>query len=995
MSQKDIHPDENFSITLSDLGRLCKRGKTKILWSAIGVGFLGLLFSLTKPVEYKAEATFREKGTKQSNIGGSVLAEMFSAGLGQQDNEAISTIRSRQFMKDVIEKLGLQATITQSEDSDSYLSRLFRHLKAEYFEYNSPLHPSLQDRSCCLKISAIQYNKETPVSYKVKVLPKGTFQVFDGKQKLLGEGNFGIPFIQDSFQFTLNQDGQPIIPSSPYIITLWPMNFRADWLLKKLDIKMEKTDKNLLKLTFQDGNRHLACEFLNSTMDCYQDYLKTFHDKQSNLQLAYLQQRQDETGLQLFQLMHKHAQSLSTDLTKVGFSDSEKEMEFLAANQHQFKERILSNELEMKRLHSVLSGKCVYYDHYGTTGDSSVINNVLENIRRLQQQRDSLQLSLSQSTFLNAYSIQNTFNEQFASLKKVQVDSEELDKIIVAYKNGTEPDISSKLFQDPRFLLKTWHNSLFTKDGVDKSQEPNAAGEWEKRQEHFLFYLENIKRLLGVHEKIIQERLTHQQNPSLEFQGVSLETANELYVNYSKRLNEIHAEIQQDIFIAHQIEDPDFEISSLSSSLKDPVSQEMISRASQLLLQLKDENNRSTREQDRLKDELALQRNFLLLHIQQMTSLLKLNQKLNEEKIYDLQNITLELIHQNISLFENNLKAYISSRLENIKQERLILQQHLEDIQMEMATLPERWVAEKLIDQNVKTNELIVQEIAKMVEFKNINHKLELIQSAPVDIAVPSLHPISTRPIFYMFLGAFLGALSSMGYILAGTLKKGLPASISNLNLLNQHVSGTLSKHYQPRSGQPLRDQDLDTLRRIQGFFSDFPYGQGNNNRAGSVLGNKLLLIEGQGPDYAFDLANLFDKKGLKVILLSLSFNQTSSSEQPGLLQYLSGDVNFPTITHHEYGDHVEAGGITRFAIELLGTSRFQEFLSKLQVKYDWIIAVSDSRPYSAESENLIPLFPNIAVTVVNDTLPELCRYTSLGLDSDTKLTFVIADQDE
>lgn len=871
--------DDQFSVTFDDLLRLCRRGKKRIIYSAVAVAILGLLYSLTSPVEYKAEASFREKGPKQPNLGGSTLAEMFAVGINPQESEAFTTINSKKLAASVIKKLGLQAVIRDRSDSDGYFSRIWNHLKADYKSFLFPLYPSLSDASCCLSASAVAYEGEIPLHLTVEALGKEQFQLFGEAGETLGQGRFGEPFIAQEFSFTLHKDGKKPLLTKSYQISLWPLKFKTDELMKKLKVTTEKTDKGLIKICYRDSSRHRACSVANTIMDSYRAYLQALHDQQSLLQLDYLQQRQDAMGGHLSQLMQKHAETLAKDLSNVGFADSAKEMEFLAANQHRIKERMLTNELEVKRLQSALTGKCVYYDHYGTVGDSSIINEGLEKIRQLQQQRDSLQIALQQS------------------------------------------------------------------------------------------------------EKIIQERPIQQQNPSLEFQGVTLDTANELYIMYSKKLNDIQAEIKQNMFLNSQIENPDFEISSLSSSLRDAVSLEMISKASQLLLNLKDANNRSAKEQERLKEELIVQRSFLSLHLQQILSLQKLNERLIEEKIYLLQKGILELIQQRISLLENNLNGYIASRLENIKQERQILQQHLEEIQTEMAGLPARWMGEKIIDQNVETNQLIVQEIAKMMEFKNINHKLELIQSAPLDLATPALHPIHSYAPLYTLLGAFLGAISAIGSLLASSVTTGVRASHSNLQLLHQHVAGAFSSDYHPSSGVPLRDQDLDTLRRIHGFF------------ACHAQGSPILLIEGEGPDYSADLAALVAKEGLKAVIISATFNQTASTTKKGLLNYLMGEDGFPEIIPGEKYDRIESGGVCRYLAELLGSKRFHELLAALKAQYDWVIVASCELPVSAAAERLSGLFTNIAVTVADESLVQLRFY--IETMKEKKVTFVITAQDD
>ena len=255
-------------------------------------------------------------------------------------------------------------------------------------------------------------------------------------------------------------------------------------------------------------------------------------------------------------------------------------------------------------------------------------------------------------------------------------------------------------------------------------------------------------------------------NPAKEFRGIALHVAEDLYGQYCSRIVEEESRLQQYVFLQRQIQDPNFEITSLSSSLEDPVSQDLIQKTGQIAFALRDGENRTVREKERLQEELSLHRRFFQLHLQQMGEASSLHQNLLREKTEALQAISLDLTHQQISLLEQTLREYIASRLENLQEDRLHLQQHLQRIRQELALLPKKWMAEQILEQEVATNQLIVEEIAKMVESKNIAHHMNLVQSAPLDRAIPPLHPISPPLLLYMLVGAFGGGVFSLLWVL-------------------------------------------------------------------------------------------------------------------------------------------------------------------------------------------------------------------------------------
>jgi len=397
----------------------------------------------------------------------------------------------------------------------------------------------------------------------------------------------------------------------------------------------------------------------------------------------------------------------------------------------------------------------------------------------------------------------------------------------------------------------------------------------------------------------------------------------------------------------------------------------MIKKASTLVLTLRDQNNQSVREQERLKEELDLQRTFLSLHLKQTVQLMQLNKQLIDEKVFALQNVSIELIHRQISLLENTLKDYLESRLENLRQERVLINEHLKHIRNDMASLPKKWAAEQLLEQEVETNKLIVEEIAKMVESKNITHNLEMIQSAPIDLSIPPVHPIMPKVFLFTILGFLFGGLFGSGLAFGKTITKGIDASPDNLRQMGYSVAGKLSSGYHGDGAAPISDGDLETLRRLQSYVDP--------------EGKLLLLVEGRGPDYSKDLSALFKKKNKKVLRIYLDFDSSTSDIKSGLLQYLEGSVSSPTIHSGEEGDLILPGGMSRFSTELLSSEAFHSLIDQLKQRYDWIIGITHASPASVEADSLLTLFPNVVVTLSDEKVEELSNYP------DRKTVFLFA----
>lgn len=959
-------PSERLLISISDIFSILRRGKWVIFCCAFLCGALGVLWALMKPIRYQAEGTFREKGIKQSTISASssLVQLLGSGGLGGAESEAASLMLSRVILKEVIEKLHLQAHLQLDADAETLPVLIRRNLALASGNAKNSSKLMIGEICCPLQISSLNYSGEIPLHFRLEVDKEGGFLVFDPSlPKPLGTGKLGETFHQGPLSFTLvSADASPSVAGA-FGLSVNSLEHTFKHLCQILTVEPSKFDKSLLIIKFEHRNRRMASAVVNAVMECYQDYSKRYHTHLSMKQLDYLSERRDHLTENLTAIMQKHANFLTNDLYGSGFIESDKEMDFLAKSQYEYKQKLLDNELEIKRLAHVKPDDFAHYDaSFEQGGDPGIATYIFSEMRSLKQQRDGLEIEIQKKTMGRGINLLDFFERQMTELKGVRQYIEELRIIKGQFQKGIFPDPLSTLYNDPRFLLKMWFERL-------QKQAPGRLNNANETLENLQFYLNNLERLFGVHERILQERLTHQQNPSGEYQGISLEVATDLYREYSKQVIQIEGNIRQNAFFIRQIEDPHFEITSLSAGLTDPISTNMIQKASELILNLRDEGNQSMREQERIKEELNLQRTFMTLHLKQMIQLMELNKELLDEKIFALQNESLELIHQSISLLEKNLQDYLESRNLNLEQERVLIKRHLENIHHEMAQLPQKWVSEQLLAQEVETNQLIVEEIAKLVETKNISNNLELIQSAPIDLALPPVHPVAPKAFLWGFLGFFAGGCLGSCLSLARSIGQGLTATPRHLEEMGCHVSGTLT-HPLSLDGIHLEQASLATIRRLQFYFDEA-------KRKLASLGepeNKLLLLnEGNLQHFAPFLADLLAKSGQRVLVLDLS-EDGLHQKKGSLIDYFQGKAAAPPIQKSAKGDWdcASLGGDPRFACEAIWGDPFQKFVKNQAAHYDWILAVSRHSSSSIESEILMSHFPFASLSLSGEKIDEL-----------------------
>lgn len=967
----------NFLISFSDVLFILREKKRQILLSTFICTFLAIFFALLQPIKYEAKGTFREKNLRSSNIGSSLIQFIASEStLPTSENEAISLIKSHKLMGAIVEEFNLQGKLSYYYANDSFLRTVFTHLlnnlKINWYAFTHQATPALKDPYSPLILKTLSYKGEIPLSLFIELHSNDTYLVKDSAKKILGKGELGKIFNSELFSFTLIKNENENITNMPIALSLrvLPLVNSIQQLLSTLRVEKGNIDRSLLTFTYRNRDRHLASQLLNMAMFKYQNLLKQKHNEIAKTQIDYLHKRREELKQDLNQVMEKHVDFLAKDLFNAGSVNVQKEVEFLTQNQQIYKTKLLENELEIKRL------EAIKLNNYTTSqleeSKNSFINSVLAQLREIRQQRDSLQLTLQRKTPNKNNVLETVFETQLKQIEELQNYLREI-AIIKTSQNLTNHSFGSfKIFQNSHFLIKKWLEHLSNLQEKDSST-------WEKSLPNFFFYLSNLERIFSMHKKILEEQTAQQQNFAEEYKGIDFAVAGELYNEFSKSLIAMEANIKEHLFFLAQIEDESFEISALSSFLTDSLSQNILKKTSELSLQLKDANNQSPREQERLKGELRLQRDFFKLHLKQSTEVMKLSKSLLEEKIQLLQNIWLSLSYQKISLLEKTLEDFINSKLSSLTQERALIKHHLQEIHAQMISLSKQLMAERLIEQEVSTNQLITTKMGEIIETKIISHNVEVIQSAPLDLAIAPLHPLNPRILLFGILGTATGVVLSGLFVLGSSLKIGLKASQENLTYLGAHVAGVITNMSHSHFEQDA--SNLNTLRRIQSYADPLFFIKNN-------LPKRLLLIQGEGPDYSHSLAELFNKRGQSALILYLSESKSISSDT--LLDYLEGRITFPKVYTHKATHYIPLGHKTPFSTELFSSKRFLELLEKLQERYEWVIGVTKELPTSVESEVLAGLFPFVSVSIIRETVHDIFFYIKQSELENKRVSFIM-----
>lgn len=436
------------------------------------------------------------------------------------------------------------------------------------------------------------------------------------------------------------------------------------------------------------------------------------------------------------------------------------------------------------------------------------------------------------------------------------------------------------------------------------------------------------------------QRIASKMTLTSDFRSVNNIAAKELHGKYSEEYERLRVRIRQLSHLLHQMGDPDFELSSLSSMLTDSISQEMIRKASDLSLILCDENNHSPKERERTKESIQIQRRFLQQHLLETIELEKMRLKLLGEKISSLATSALDLI----------------------RNEEHILQRQLKQFREQIALFPERWLLENELKFKKRLSMNVIDVITQLNESKVIQQLLFQVESKPLDLAFAPLK--SKYPFLCLFslAAAFLSLLGVFLILLFKMLCRGIPLTAENASAYQVPSIGNLSE-YSDISFEQLSVNDLETLRRAT--FS---------------LKECSGIILGKGPDYSRQIARLLALQDKRVLLIEAGFDK-SSEQSGGLSQYLLGHATTYTIRNEKFYDLLSSGGPTAHGAELFSSSRFFSLLSELKNHYDSILIVSCASPNSSEAHALLKTIGSGIVTLKEETYKEIASLLPFSIN--------------
>jgi uncharacterized protein involved in exopolysaccharide biosynthesis len=860
---------DDFYISGDDLKRIFQKKKKNIWRSAVFGTLLVLGYFLFTPPSYQATATFKQAASRSES--GFDLKRLVSSFSGSSAEIAtVPLMLSRAVLTKTVEELGLQAVVNEQGYIEKKFSACRNTLLAE-------MGKQTQEKDD-FQFRHVHYSGEHAHSFSLRFSSPEFFELLDKSHQTVASGTLNEPLQFQDVRLTLTHTPQ-IKTGKLYSLTIVPLRSAVSDVKNRTRIKPLREDKNILMINFSDPNKERAAVFVNTLLSKYEEFLKEENKTVIGSQIKYLDQRQNELNSKLDLDIQDHVSTLKKTLLKQGYLGIEEEMQSILLPLQTYRARLNEIDVEMAGLMQRL-----------TQADEAVVTNHAPKL--VKQFGQSLAQQIRDTSLL---------------LQNLEKD---------------EPLTPS--------LASSTMGSLVTEVELSRTKK---QPDYPERKHQLASHLLTIVEHLTMRQKNLQESSNYIDQLETDFTGMTLEASRELFQQYCLQLDDLHAQLKQVIFFRDHLNEPQFEISTLSNILNDSVTQQLVQKSSELSGQLCDLINRSGREHERVKEALTIQKRFLESHLSQTLELGKIRIQLIKEKISSLYNVMRDLLQK----------------------EKAVLENKIEDLKVTLQEVPELWHLHKRLKFKAELTKGMMEGLTHITESKNLSRHLYQVESKPLDAALPPLAPQSPRLLIKCVGGALFAILCYAFFALIHTLIKGMPVSLTTLRLMGGHTSGTFSQSPNLPLNQ-LADQDLETLRSMAAFLLERKSDK-------SLIG----LLSKKGSDFCFNLAQLLSLHHQKVLIIDCNFDRiVAPKDQPGLWQYINHTSGDLPIRHEKNYDFLTSGGTTRHGVELLASPVFSKILTECKNHYDFIFLLRQISLSSQDALQILQLC-NLAIITTDE----------------------------
>ncbi len=327
--------DEHF-FTYSDVALLMRRHRRVLFLSSLFFICCFLIFAGSKGPKYRADGLFKHEQSRD-DAGYSVEALMKNLSSIGQGGEARTLFQCRTIIYPLVEYFGLQVEVKES----SFLRNIRDLLRAEFL---SPL--SAVDR---FSFTDVIYHKDDPLEIDLLFRTPSNYVAIDKSGEEIFTGRVGHEIENAYIHWVLESVPKNLKLNHRYSVKVQPWQIVAKKLAKKIDVRLNKSNKRIVELSYSDRDREKARLLLRALMGSFQLHIERDASEVAKQQFEFLDQRQQELFAHLNQFLDAHVDFLKQNWGTDGFIDTEKQIAAVAKTQEEYLNRLLDLDIEQKR----------------------------------------------------------------------------------------------------------------------------------------------------------------------------------------------------------------------------------------------------------------------------------------------------------------------------------------------------------------------------------------------------------------------------------------------------------------------------------------------------------------------------------------------------------------------------------------------------------------------------------------------------------------------
>ncbi len=938
------HKEDPWQIFLSlpHLSSFFLKNLKKVI--AITFLFMGLAIVMAgnKNIEYSAVGTLKDSPVNSKEVfskGGVLTYENASSSEESEDSSIIASLLSGGVLSPVIEELGLLATCEPLQ------LKFFKDLQMKFLTLLSNITSHYQidwalllgqevieiDRSKgALEVTHVSLAGSDPKRYRIHIIDEKSYKLLSHDGKLLKTGLFDQELKTEGLKLTVATPGHEVT-APVHKLTVAPKFLGLTRLRAGLKIGRHPDSTEIIELSYTSNNQVHSSKVINKIMDSYIRERQKEIDATAEEKLAYLEERQEEVLGAMEELIRGESSEYNFELN--GGLNYERQAEQISELKKGLIEKKSATHMQLVSL------SAVHKNGWSLTTNVSkelpFFKESLERLQRLKARRETL------------------------ALHKPPDQSLDLQRLLIKRKekaDGKSENLS--------VLLAS----------VTKSTRV--------KHDPLLPILSSLKRRSQLSSRVINEKIRYPVASSLELNGLTLDSAEQMYDKLSTTRSQLTQKKERMTFILSQIPKPDFPVASLSDYLTGPVSEELIQQASEFVERIANPTFYSDRELDFFQEFLKSKKDILTEYLKQNVKMIQSELTVIITQLHLLKSYIVNEINHEVVVTEQQIEDELVKKINSISIEEKEITRQLAAVTERQKQLPKLRASEQVWKMKKEITNQVTTALTEMVEAISLTQALKKVSTKPLDRAVTPLKPNRSGILVTTLFGSLWGALLSISLLFVSEAVTGFHATPTALRLAGAHVAGEIP--YRTRDTAPCT-KERDLLRRILRYHKK-PL---MINGVEPSTPFRILVLSGDGATPAPQLAETLYRHGSRVLLIETPFFSAEANETgDGLLAFLHDKVDTPIIHHRSGFDHIYSGGTCPDASDLLDSKKFRH-LVKSYTDYDWII-LGHSGPLEAiESHTLLNYTYRVVVQVTNEKYKTLMPYLPHDENGNKRITFI------